>query len=60
MEKNGGWVSGTGTVVSTSIALFGPGVIGVLFMNSDISGEPGVGASTVLHDAYMKALTPRH
>src|SRR5215471_3598167 len=59
VEKNGGWTSGTGTVISTSIALFGPGVIGVLFMNSDISGEPGVGADTVLHDAYMNALKPR-
>jgi hypothetical protein len=41
-----------------SAALFGPGVFGALFMNSDISGEPNVGADTVLHDAYMKALKP--
>ena len=59
VEKNGGWTSGTGTFISTSIALFGPGVIGVLFINSDISGEPGLGAATVLHDAYMTALKPR-
>jgi CubicO group peptidase (beta-lactamase class C family) len=59
VEKNGGWTSGSGTVISTSIALFGPGVIGVLFMNSDISGQPQVGAATVLRDAYMKALKPK-
>jgi CubicO group peptidase (beta-lactamase class C family) len=58
VEKNGGW-SWNGTSLSTSIALFGPGVIGVLFMNSDISGEPGVGADTVLREAYMKGLKPR-
>jgi hypothetical protein len=28
-------------------------------MNSDISGEPGVGADTVLHDAFIKALKPK-
>lgn len=59
VEKNGGWGGGGNTTISTSIALFGPGVLGVLFMNSDISGEPGVGAATVLHDAYMAALQPR-
>jgi CubicO group peptidase (beta-lactamase class C family) len=59
IEKNGGW-GANNTTVSTSIALFGPGVLGVLFMNSDISGEPGIGAATVLHDAYMKALTPKN
>jgi hypothetical protein len=31
----------------------------VLAQVSDISGEPGVGASTVLRDAYMNALKPR-
>ena len=39
VEKNGGWGGGGGTI-STSIALFGPGVYGALFMNSDFSG-PG-------------------
>jgi CubicO group peptidase (beta-lactamase class C family) len=58
VEKNGGWGSGD-TSISTSVALFGPGVYGALFMNSDISGEPNVGADTVLHDAYMKALKPK-
>ena len=39
LEKNGGWGWG-GTTISTTIALFGPGVFGALFMNSDFS-EPG-------------------
>jgi hypothetical protein len=56
VEKNGAWGAGN-NILSSSVALFGPGVFGVLFMNSDISGEPGVIASTVLHDAYMNALT---
>jgi CubicO group peptidase (beta-lactamase class C family) len=37
VEKNGGW-GWNGTSISTSIALFGPGVFGALFINSDISG----------------------
>jgi CubicO group peptidase (beta-lactamase class C family) len=37
VEKNGGW-GANGTSISTSIALFGPGVFGALFMNSDRSG----------------------
>lgn len=37
VEKNGGW-GRNGTTISTSIALFGPGVFGALFMNSDYSG----------------------
>ena len=41
VEKNGGWGSWTGTTISTSIALFGPGVFGALFMNSDVLG-PGL------------------
>jgi CubicO group peptidase (beta-lactamase class C family) len=40
VEKNGGW-GANGTTISTSIALFGPGVFGALFMNSDVSG-PGL------------------
>jgi CubicO group peptidase (beta-lactamase class C family) len=40
VEKNGGWGGGGGSI-STSIALFGPGVYGALFMNSDFSG-PGL------------------
>lgn len=38
VEKNGGW-GANGTTISTSIALFGPGVFGALFMNSDVLGE---------------------
>ena len=37
VEKNGGW-GANGTTISTSIALFGPGVYGALFMNSDVLG----------------------
>ncbi len=40
VEKNGGW-GANGTTISTSIALFGPGVYGALFINSDKSG-PGL------------------
>jgi len=58
IEKNGGW-GANNTTISTSIALIGPSLFGALFMNSDISGEPNVGAATVLRDAYMSALTPR-
>jgi CubicO group peptidase (beta-lactamase class C family) len=37
VEKNGGW-GWNGTTISTSIALFGPGVFGALFINSDVLG----------------------
>jgi len=40
VQKNGGW-SAAGTTIGSSIALFGPGVLGVLFINSDRSG-PGL------------------
>lgn len=40
IEKNGGW-GANGTSISTSIALFGAGVFGALFVNSDILG-PGL------------------
>jgi CubicO group peptidase (beta-lactamase class C family) len=39
VEKNGGWGWGA-TSISTTVALFGPGVYGALFINSDFSG-PG-------------------
>jgi len=58
VEKNGGW-GANGTNISTSVALVGPGLYGALFINSDISGEPGVGADTVLHDAFIKVLKPK-
>jgi CubicO group peptidase (beta-lactamase class C family) len=38
VEKNGGW-GANGTTLSTSIALFGPGVFGALFINSDKAGR---------------------
>ena len=37
VEKNGG-LGWNGTTISTSIALFGPGVFGALFINSDVLG----------------------
>ena len=43
VEKNGGWGEGA-TSISTSIALFGPGVFAALFVNSDISDVAGPGA----------------
>jgi len=42
VEKNGGW-GANGTTISTSIALFGPGVFAALFVNSDISDSSGPG-----------------
>ena len=60
VEKNGGWGAG-GTSLSTSIAIIGPapGIVGVLFINSDITREPNVGADIVLRQAVMKALRPK-
>jgi CubicO group peptidase (beta-lactamase class C family) len=58
VEKNGGW-GWNGTSLSTSIALIGPGVVGVLFVNSDNVGSAAPGADTVLREAYMKALKPK-
>lgn len=55
VEKNGGW-GANNTTISTSVALFGPGLFGALFLNSDISGEAGVSAETVLHDAWLAAM----
>ena len=57
VEKNGGW-GANGTSISTSIALFGPGVFGALFINSDQTPN-NPGAATILHDAYMNALKPK-
>jgi hypothetical protein len=37
VQKNGGW-GWNGTTITTSIALFGPGVYGALFINSDLLG----------------------
>ena len=66
-EKNGGWTANcdvTNTIcqrISTSIAVFGPGVVGILFLNSDVSGGPesGKGAAGILEDAYYGALKPK-
>src|SRR5262249_46304460 len=71
LEKNGGWGAGCDNngnhcgSTSTSIAIFGPvtgpRVIGVLFINSDISGGASAGksAQAVLEKAYKNALYPK-
>ena len=41
IQKNGGWSSGDGTYTGTTIALFPGGMLGALFVNSDILG-PGL------------------
>jgi hypothetical protein len=60
MEKNGGW-GANGTNITTTAAIFGPvtgpNVVGVLFVNSDISG--GGSAKQVLINAYNNALQPK-
>jgi len=58
LEKNGGW-GANGTAISTSILVFGPSspgpaFLGVLFMNSVLTREEGVGADTVLRDAFLR------
>ncbi len=66
-EKNGGWSANCDDnnkncdSISTSVAVYGPGVIGILFLNSNIVGGPesGKGAKTVLDDAYYGALKPK-
>lgn len=62
IEKNGAWGTGDGRIISTSAAVFGPKsgprAVGVLFMNSNISGGPSHGSSAwpVLQKAYNNAL----
>ena len=57
MSKNGAWGSG-GNLITSGAAIFGPvsgpNVVGVLFINSEISGGPNSGenALNVLRDAY--------
>ena len=70
LEKNGGWSAACDSHgahcdnISTSVAIFEPGtgrqVVGVLFINSDISGGPSRGGSaqSVLEKAHENALTP--
>ena len=66
-EKNGGWGANCDAngnnceQISTSVAVFGPGVVGILFLNSNVSGgaESGQGAAKILEDAYYGALKPK-
>lgn len=69
LEKNGGWGacdannSHCGNI-STSVVIFapvsGPRIVGVLFLNSNISGgaSNGGSAESVLEKAYQNALAP--
>jgi CubicO group peptidase (beta-lactamase class C family) len=71
LEKNGGWSASCDAngkncqTISTSVAIFGPvtgpRMVGVLFLNSNISGgtSSGGGAKGVLENAYKSALRPR-
>jgi CubicO group peptidase (beta-lactamase class C family) len=63
LEKNGGFTSGSGAVLSTSIAIFGgnsdpanfaPGVVGTLLINSD-----GGNANGVLVKAFKDSAHPK-
>lgn len=57
LEKNGGW-GWDGTTISTSVGLFGPGVYGALFINSD-HADGKLSADAVLHDALVAAYKPK-
>ncbi|HSP14272.1 MAG TPA: serine hydrolase domain-containing protein [Thermoanaerobaculia bacterium] len=73
LEKNGADGTGNGALQTTSVGIFGgrsgctsngdkaplKGVAGVLFINSDISGQPNSGASTVLLNAFQAAVKPK-
>jgi hypothetical protein len=71
MEKNGGWGANCDSngnncnTISTSVAIFGPvtgpRVVGVLFLNSNVSGgtSNGKGAQGVLEKAYNNAITTK-
>ncbi len=71
MEKNGGWSQGCDSngancgSITTSASIFGPvtgpNIIGILFINSDISGgtSNGLGARQVMTNAYNNALKPQ-
>jgi hypothetical protein len=71
LEKNGGYGANCDSngkncaTISTSAAIFGPvrgpNLVGVLFMNSNISGGPNdaKGAKEVLETAYHNSLMPK-
>jgi hypothetical protein len=65
LQKNGLWTwsaNNNNTSISTSIAIFGsrslpgPAIVGILFLNSDIAREPGIGADTVLSQELARAI----
>ena len=71
LEKNGGWSMGCDSngancgSISTSASIFGPAngpnMVGILFINSNISGgaSDGLGARQVMTNAYNNALKPQ-
>jgi hypothetical protein len=71
LQKNGAWGKGCDSNgdhcgnITTSVAIFGPvtgpRVVGVLFINSNISGgtSSGGNAQSVLEKAYTNALYPK-
>ena len=70
LEKNGGWSMGCDDngancgSISTSASIFGPvngpNIIGILFINSNVSGgaSDSLGARQVMTNAYNHALRP--
>ena len=64
LEKNGAWGAG-GALITATAAIFGPvsgpNVVGVIFINSEISGGPNAAdnAQQVLEDAYNSSLRPK-
>jgi CubicO group peptidase (beta-lactamase class C family) len=73
LEKNGAEGTGNGAVQTTSVGIYGgrsgcpatgdkpplSGVAGVLFINSDISGQPKTGAWTILTNAFQASVKPK-
>ena len=73
LEKNGKENMGNDALQTTSVGIFGgrsgctsngdkapqKGVAGVLFINSDISGQPKSGASSVLLKAFQDSIKPK-
>jgi len=74
LQKNGAEGAGNGATQTTSVGIFGgrngcrvnsrgdapvSGVAGVLFLNSDISDQPNIGAWTILIKAFQDAVRPK-
>jgi CubicO group peptidase (beta-lactamase class C family) len=75
LEKNGAEGTANGSTQTTSVGIYlgspgvkkpdgkctpvSPGVAGVLFINSDISGQPKSGASAILTNAFRVVVKPK-